>query len=124
MQYAEIPLAQLDISALNMRDDSKPPYIDDILPNIREKGIQQTLMVRRTEAGDRFEIVAGRRRYYAARTVADENGGEYAPLPCRIMEQDDDAAALEASLIENMARLDPDEMTRDLRAAGQGRKRA
>jgi ParB family transcriptional regulator, chromosome partitioning protein len=32
-------------------------------------------------------------------------------LPCAVMEAGDDAAALEASLIENVARLDPDEMS-------------
>ena len=38
--------------------------------------------------------------------------GESVPLPCAIMAAGDDAAALEASLIENVARLDPDEVTR------------
>ena len=32
-------------------------------------------------------------------------------LPCAVMEPGDDAAAIEASLIENVARLDPDEMS-------------
>ncbi|MES0008023.1 hypothetical protein NKK52_31410 [Mesorhizobium sp. C277A] len=31
-------------------------------------------------------------------------------MPCAIMEDGDDADALEASLIENLARLDPDEV--------------
>ena len=60
--------------------------------------------------GEGFEIVAGRRRYFAAKAVAEEKG-EIAPLPCAVMEPGDDAAALEASLIENIARLDPDEMS-------------
>ncbi|WP_242130466.1 ParB/RepB/Spo0J family partition protein, partial [Sphingobium sp. Sx8-8] len=58
-----------------------------------------------------YEIVAGKRRYHAALAVAGETDG-IASLPCAIMEAGDDAAALEASLIENIARLDPDEMTR------------
>ena len=57
-----------------------------------------------------FEIVAGSRRFLAAQTVATENGVAE-PLPCAIMEAGDDAAALEASLIENLARLAPDEVT-------------
>ncbi|WP_206365546.1 ParB/RepB/Spo0J family partition protein [Sphingomonas sp. AAP5] len=32
-------------------------------------------------------------------------------MPCAILEDGDDAAAIEASLIENLARLDPDEVT-------------
>ncbi|MBN9921117.1 hypothetical protein JND48_14920, partial [Listeria monocytogenes] len=34
------------------------------------------------------------------------------PLPCAVMAAGDDAAALEASLIENIARVDPDEVAR------------
>ncbi|WP_292191468.1 ParB/RepB/Spo0J family partition protein, partial [Mesorhizobium sp.] len=37
--------------------------------------------------------------------------GESDALPCAIMEDGDDADALEASLIENIARLDPDEVS-------------
>jgi ParB family chromosome partitioning protein len=59
-----------------------------------------------------FEIVAGKRRYHAALAVAEDNGGECEPLPCAVMDAADDAAALETSLIENVARLDPDEVTR------------
>jgi len=44
--------------------------------------------------------------------VAEENGGEADSLPCAVLDDADDAAALEASLIENVARLDPDEVTR------------
>ena len=41
-----------------------------------------------------------------------EERGEAEPLPCAVTAAGDDAAALEASLIENIARLDPDEVTR------------
>lgn len=111
MQLDHIDLDKLEISKLNMRHDSKPPNIDDILPSVRKVGVLVPPLVRRMEAGDSFEIVAGRRRYFAARTIAEEQGGEYGPLPCAIMEDGDDATALEASLLENVARLDPDPMT-------------
>jgi ParB-like chromosome segregation protein Spo0J len=55
--------------------------------------------------------VAGRRRFAAALAVAEDGGGSE-PLPCAVIEAGDDAAALEASLIENIARLDPDEVSR------------
>jgi ParB family chromosome partitioning protein len=51
------------------------------------------------------------RRFHAAHAVAEETG-EAEPLPCAIIEAGDDAAALEASLIENVARLDPDRTMR------------
>ncbi|WP_246094026.1 ParB N-terminal domain-containing protein [Mesorhizobium sp. 10.2.3] len=68
------------------------------------------LLVRPNGTPESFEIVAGRRRYFAAKSLADERGEDDA-LPCAIMEDGDDADALEASLIENFARLDPDEVS-------------
>src|SRR3546814_6642840 len=59
---------------------------------------------------EKFEIVAGSRRFHAAQIAAQESG-EADPLPCAIMEDGDDASALEASLIESIARLDPDEVS-------------
>lgn len=108
MQLQHIPLDRLHVSALNMRHGRRAPDIADILPSVRARGILQPLLVRPNADG--FEIVAGRRRYFAAKAVAAENGGE-ALLPCAVMDERDDAAALEASLIENVARLDPGEMT-------------
>jgi ParB family transcriptional regulator, chromosome partitioning protein len=49
-------------------------------------------------------------RARGARIVAQETG-EVEPLPCRILAESDDAAAIEASIIENIARLDADEVT-------------
>ncbi|RUX01688.1 chromosome partitioning protein ParB, partial [Mesorhizobium sp. M2A.F.Ca.ET.037.01.1.1] len=77
---------------------------------VRARGVLVPLLVRPNGSPDSFEIVAGRRRYFAAKTIADERG-EAEPLPCAIMEDGDDADALEASLIENIARLDPDEVS-------------
>lgn len=108
MQLAHIAFGKLKVSALNMRHGRKAPDISDILPSVRTRGIFQPLLVR--PDGEEFEIVAGRRRYFCAKAVLEERG-EIEPLPCAVMEPGDDAAALEASLIENVARLDPDEMT-------------
>jgi ParB family chromosome partitioning protein len=121
MQLDHIPLRKLKISPLNMRHGRKAPELDDILPSIRARGIQQPLLVRASGKG--YEIVAGRRRFFAARRLAKE-GHDIGPIPCAVMEDADDVAALEASLIENIARLDPDEMSRYetfARLAGQGR---
>ena len=77
---------------------------------MRKRGIIQTLLVRANCQEDHYEIVAGARRYHAALIVAQETG-EAEPLPCRILAETDDAAAIEASMIENLARLDADEVT-------------
>jgi ParB family transcriptional regulator, chromosome partitioning protein len=110
MKLDHIALDRLSISPANMRSGKKPPDISGILPSIRARGIIMPLLVRPNGSDTTFEIVAGSRRFLAAQTVANENGNAD-PLPCAIMEAGDDAAALEASLIENLARLAPDEVT-------------
>ena len=112
MELKHIAMSNLCIAGVNMRAKGKAD-LSHILPSIRARGVLVPLIVRPAkEAGDaeRYEIVAGKRRYHAALAVAADGGGEDA-LPCAIMAAGDDAAALEASLIENIARLDPDEVT-------------
>lgn len=126
MKLDFIPLDKLSVSKANMRYGKKPPDVSDILPTVRSRGVLQPIIVRpnpapsQGEGGgpDRFEIVAGRRRFHAATIVADERRaaqGEAEPqesmMPCAILDEGDDAAATEASLIENIARLAPDEVT-------------
>ena len=109
MELGHVEFSKLSISALNMRHGKKAPDVSDILPSIRARGILVPLLVRQNGSPDTFEVVAGRRRYYSAQIILDERG-EIEPLPCAFMQPGDDAAALEASLIENVARLDPDEV--------------
>lgn len=112
MKLAHIDIGKFSVSAANMRHGRKPPDIADLLPSVRARGVLVPLLVRSTatEGDDHFEIVAGRRRFHAALAVAEETG-QSEPLPCAIMEPGDDAAAVEASLIENIARLDPDKVS-------------
>ncbi len=110
MLLQHIELGKLKDAAINMRHAKAAPDVSDILPSVKARGVLVPLLVRPKGDGESFEIVAGRRRYFAAKSIVD-NGGAVEPLPCAIMEPGDDAAALEASLIENLARLDPDEMT-------------
>lgn len=109
MKLDHIERGRLRISGANMRAKGKTGAAD-LVPSVRARGILVPLLVRPSGEEDGLEIVAGRRRYLAAGIVAEETG-EDPPLPCAIMEAGDDAAALEASLIENVARLDPDEVT-------------
>jgi ParB family chromosome partitioning protein len=101
---------KLSVSKTNMRYGKKAPDVTDILPTVRKRGVIQTLLVRPNCQDGHFEIVAGSRRFHAAQIVAQETG-EADPLPCRILSETDDAAAIEASMIENLARLDADEVT-------------
>lgn len=110
MKLDFIDLGKLSISKTNMRYAKKAPDVADILPTVRARGVLVPLIVRPNCAEGAYEIVAGARRFAAATIVAGEKG-EAEPLPCAILEEDDDAAALEASLIENVARRDADEVT-------------
>lgn len=117
MKLDFLPLDKLYVDKANMRFAKRPPDVSDILPSVRKRGILQTLIVRPGDE-DRFGILAGARRFRAGEIVAAEranaDGQDPEPFlfPCAILEAGDDAAAIEASLIENMARLAPDEVTR------------
>lgn len=114
MQTA-IALQSLHVSPFNMRAEKKVPSLKrmaeisaNILPTVREKGILTPLIVRPNNDG--FEILAGRRRYYAAKVIEGETG-DFPPVQCDLRETCSDAEALEISLIENVAREDADELT-------------
>jgi len=107
MELAHIEFSQLKISKCNMRYRDPPPDVSDILPSIRIKGVLQPLIVRPEDG--KYGVVAGRRRWFSLKAVK-EKMGEVAAPPCAIMEDGDDAEAIEASLLENVARRDPDPM--------------
>ena len=124
MRLDFIPQDKLVPSRTNMRYAKKAPDVTDILPTVRKRGVIQPLIVRPNCAPDGFEIVAGFRRW-TANGVALGEGIDHGPLPCAILDPGDDADAIEASMIENMARLDPDEVTQwesFVRLVKEGRK--
>ena len=102
-----IALTDLKISKTNMRYGRKKPFLDDILPSIQERGILQPALVRREGSG--WGIVAGARRFWCMKEVA-KTDKTVTEMPCIILNADDDATAIEASLIENIAHLPPSEM--------------
>lgn len=107
MELAHIDFNKLKISKCNMRYHDPEPDVSDILPSVRQKGLLQPLIVRAEDG--KFGVIAGRRRWYALKAIKVELGDIDAP-PCAILGETDDAAAIEASLIENVARRDPDPM--------------
>ncbi|TPG18767.1 chromosome partitioning protein ParB [Sphingomonas koreensis] len=114
MKLDFIALDKLVVSKTNMRYAKKAPDVTDMLPSVRKRGILQPVIVRPNCAPDGFEVVAGFRRFTAATIVAEERRAEGAdadPMPCAILDDGDDADAVEASLIENIARRDADEVT-------------
>lgn len=102
-----IPLSDLAVSKLNVRRHGAKE-IDSLAASIAALGIIQPLLVRRV--GDIFEIVAGRRRYLAAKKLDADGMPDVDKVPCVLLEADDDATAIEASLAENVERLPMDDL--------------
>ena len=82
--------------------------LSELMASIAEKGIIEPLILR--QRGDRFQIVAGERRYQAAVQVG------LTELPGVIREGDDNEV-LEVALVENLQRKD---LTRVRRGRGHG----
>jgi ParB family chromosome partitioning protein len=74
------------------------PGIDELTASIREKGLLQPLVVRRTGDG-RYQLIAGERRLRAAKRAG------LTRVPVMVREADD-GESLELALIENLQRED------------------
>ena len=102
-----IDLKDLHVSKLNMRHGEDAPDIENIYPSVLASGVNQSLLVRKEGKG--YGVIAGRRRWYALTRRAAETG-QPQTAPCLVMQSGDDVAAMEASLLENVARLPSTEM--------------
>jgi ParB family chromosome partitioning protein len=73
--------------------------LTELTDSIREKGVLEPLLVKPSEVGGRWMIIAGERRWRAAREAGIRE------VPCIEMDVDDRAVA-EIALIENLQRKD------------------
>jgi len=107
----ELPLDELATGKYQPRRDFPGESLAELANSIREQGVLQPLIVRPRSPGDGagYEIVAGERRWRAARLA----GLEKVPVVIREL---DDQSALAVALIENLQRedLDPLEQARSL----------
>lgn len=92
-----INLANIVPSALQPRKDFGREALQELIDSIRQHGIIQPLIVR--EAGARFELIAGERRWRAAQEIG------LTEVPA-IVRSANDLEVLELSLIENLQRAD------------------
>ncbi len=100
-QGAELRDVAVELVAPNPRQPRRAfdeAALQGLADSIAERGILQPVLVRPV-AGGRFELVAGERRWRAARLAGLET------IPALVRPRDD-AATLELALIENMARED------------------
>ena len=102
-----IDVGDLHVSKLNMRHGEDAPDIADLYPSVLASGVNQSLLVRKEGKG--YGVIAGRRRLFALRRKGKETGANLS-APCLVMQSGDDVAAMEASLLENVARLPSTEM--------------
>lgn len=92
-----VPIESIDPNPLQPRRIFQPERLEELAQSIRSNGIIQPLVVRR--AGDRYQLVAGERRWRAAKLA------QIARIPVVIREIPDERL-LEITLIENIQRED------------------
>ena len=92
-----VALTDIIPTPLQPRTEFRGERLQELIESIRERGIIQPLIVRRK--GDKFELIAGERRWRAATEV----GLSQAPV---ILREASDQEVLELALIENLQRED------------------
>lgn len=97
-QPVRLPLAQIVANARQPRRQFDQGAMDELIESIRLRGVLQPILVRPI-AGNRYEVVAGERRWRAAQAA------QLHEMPVVVRELDD-AAAFEVALIENIQRVD------------------
>src|SRR3990172_7941621 len=96
MRPKNIAIGDLVVSPLNVRADVGD--IRTLAESVQQEGLLHPLTVR--PYGDKFEIVAGRRRYEACKLIGMKL------IPCNVADEMDDRQAVLTSLKENMRRGD------------------
>ena len=93
----EIDTASIRPNPYQPRERFDEELLNELTESIREVGILQPVLVR--PVGDEFELIAGERRWRAARRLG------IGRMPALVRESDD-VAALEQALVENVHRAD------------------
>tara|TARA_B100000963_G_scaffold39762_1_gene29541 strand:+ start:183 stop:1031 length:849 start_codon:yes stop_codon:yes gene_type:complete len=87
-------------SKLQPRKNFDKQYLDDLTNSIKERGVVQPIIVRKSkDINGKYEIIAGERRW-----LASQNAG-LNEIPCVIIEADD-LKSLEFAIVENVQRHD------------------
>lgn len=97
--YQEINLENISVGRYQPRKVFEENGLEELSASIKEKGVLQPLLVRRKQEEGFFELIAGERRFRAAKLA------ELEEVPCRILDFSDEEA-LEAGLLENIQRED------------------
>ncbi len=95
----QIPIDDLLPSLYQPRRVFSDSALEDLVQSIREKGVLQPLLVRHSEGSAVYEIIAGERRFRAAKIVGLKE------LPVIIKDLSNEEA-MEVALIDNLQRED------------------
>ncbi len=95
--YQILPISQIDGNPNQPRTTFDEASLTELAESIKSAGLVQPVIVRRS--GKRYELIAGERRWRAARQVGLDT------IPAVIRDVDD-AGSLEMALIENISRED------------------
>ncbi len=98
IQITHLQLKQIEVSRTNPRKTFDETDLQELSASITEKGVLQPILVRPFKK-DKFEIIAGERRYRASKLAGLET------IPAIIREMSDEEA-LEVQIIENLQRKD------------------
>lgn len=93
-----VPIEHVTRNPRNPRRTFDEAELQDLANSVRQHGIVQPVVVR-TINGDRFEIIAGERRWRAAQLAG------FSEIPV-IVRDVDDRTALEIAIVENVQRSD------------------
>lgn len=96
--FRDVPLAAIEPNRYQPRAHFDEASIQALSESIREIGVLQPVLLREVE-GDLYELIAGERRWRAARKAG------LSTIPA-IVRPADDRAALEQALVENLHRAD------------------
>ena len=97
--YREVPLSAVEVNPLQPRQHFDAAALEALADSIRQIGVLQPIVVRETGIVGQFEIIAGERRWRAARSA----GLDTIPVVVRAV---DDESSLTHALIENVHRAD------------------
>lgn len=93
----EVPLQSVEPNPDQPRTNFKPEEIEELAQSIKTEGLLQPILVRKV--GDKYQIIAGERRWQACRSLGMET------ISVRFWSADNDKA-LELALVENIQRTD------------------
>ncbi|MCG3722386.1 ParB/RepB/Spo0J family partition protein [Vibrio cincinnatiensis] len=97
-ELTELTITSLKPGIYQPRKDMSPEALEELAASIHSQGIIQPIVVRPLEFGG-FEIIAGERRWRAAKQAGLKQ------VPC-LIKRVDDRAAIAMALIENIQRED------------------